>query len=114
MAFPQRYEQLINFIVGMCPGPDKFAHVNAGIALWLGSALILRRPLHSLWPLTVIIVLEVANEVVDFFAHDAWHWQDTIADAVATWFWPLVLSACLSGIPGLVRLRIGSDALPTD
>lgn len=108
MAFPHEYERVIGQIVALCPAPDKFAHMTCGLVLWLLSAVVMSRPLYSWPPLLVIVVLEVANEYVDFLANHSWRWPDTIPDAIATWFWPFVLSFCLNKMPllrGGVRIR---------
>jgi hypothetical protein len=41
-------------------------HVYAGCFLQLGSALIMRRSLRSLWPWLVVLGVEFANEVNDY------------------------------------------------
>jgi hypothetical protein len=102
-SFALRYEQLITWIVSACPAPDKFAHTYAGLGLWLGAAILLRRPLRSPLPLAIVIVLEVANECVDRVAHGGWMWHDTLGDAGATWFWPIVLTAALRRVVVLRR-----------
>jgi hypothetical protein len=104
MALPQHYEQLIDQITSLCPPPDKFAHLTAGLLFWLVGSLLMRKPLYSRWPLALIVALEVANEYMDFLAHHSWRWPDTLGDAAATWFWPFVLSFCMARWP---RLRSG-------
>ena len=105
MPYALRYEAVISWIVGLCPQPDKFAHTYAGLAIWLGAALVFRRPLHSWVPLGVVVLAEVANECVDRVAHGGWFWPDTLGDAAATWFWPLVIGLTLRFNPTLRRAR---------
>lgn len=105
MTFVQRYEQGIDQLVSLCPSPDKFAHQTAGLLFWLLSAMVLRKPLYSRGPLAVVVLVEGANEYIDFLAHGAWRWPDTIGDAAATWFWPFALSFCLSRFPRLRGAR---------
>lgn len=102
-TFALRYEHLIDGIVSICPGPDKFAHICAGLVLWLGSAMLLRRPLRSPLPLAIVVLLEVANECVDRVAHGSWMWRDTLGDAAATWFWPVLLTVALRRMAVLRR-----------
>jgi hypothetical protein len=103
MVFATRYEAAITWIVSLCPPPDKFAHTYAGLAIWLVAALVLRRSLASVAPLLVVILAEVANEIVDRFAHGSWMWPDTLRDAAATWFWPLLLAGLMRWVPFLRR-----------
>ncbi|WP_156135577.1 hypothetical protein [Novosphingobium malaysiense] len=98
-----RYEHAINWIVSLCPQPDKFAHTYAGLGIWLLTGLISRKPLSSLWSLLPVVVLELANEAMDRVAHGAWQGRDTVRDMAATWFWPFVLCFCLRAFPGLSR-----------
>ncbi len=98
-----RYEQFTAWIVSLCPAPDKFAHTYAGLAIWLGSAILLQRPLRSPVPLAIVIALEVANECVDRVAHGSWMWRDTLGDAAATWFWPILVTAALQRVKPLRR-----------
>jgi hypothetical protein len=105
MNFFEQYEHAIGQIVLLCPAPDKFAHVFAGLILWLGSALTLRRHLASLVPLAVVVLFETGNEIIDFFAHGGWEWHDTLGDAAATWFWPAVLWAAVRLCPWLTDAR---------
>jgi hypothetical protein len=87
-AFAVRVEQIQ-------VAPDKFIHVQVGLAIWCLSALVLRRSLRSPVPLAICILAEVANEVLDRMAAGSWKWGDTAGDALATWFWPVVLFAIL-------------------
>jgi hypothetical protein len=103
MDFPSRYEAAIGWIVARCPAPDKFAHCYAGLLIWVAAALILRRPLRSSRPVAVVVLAEVVNEVIDRFAHGAWLWRDTLGDAAATWFWPVLLTGLLRWVPRLRR-----------
>ncbi|HWU02008.1 MAG TPA: hypothetical protein VN222_04645 [Novosphingobium sp.] len=95
MSFALQYERLVVWLVGFCPAPDKFAHMCAGLGIWLAAGLFLRRSLASVVPLLVVVAAEVANECVDRVAHGGWMWHDTLADAASTWFWPAVLFLAL-------------------
>jgi hypothetical protein len=53
----------------------------------------------------VVGVLETGNEIIDFFAHGGWEWHDTLADAAATWFWPVVLWSAVKLCPWLTNTR---------
>ena len=97
-------------IVARCPAPDKFAHTYAGLTIWLVSAVVLGKPLSSVWPLATVVAAELGNEIMDRFAHGSWMWHDTLTDMAATWFWPMVLSLAFKVRPLLTAAnrRIGS------
>jgi hypothetical protein len=103
MNFAKQYELVISWVVGHCPYPDKFAHSYAGCAIWLVAAIVLNKPLRSIWPLAVVVAAEVGNECIDRIAHGSWMWPDTLGDAAATWFWPVVITLALRQFPRLRR-----------
>ncbi|MXO67084.1 hypothetical protein [Altericroceibacterium endophyticum] len=104
-TFPEHYQAAAQAVVALCPGPDKFAHMCAGLGIWLIAAILLRKPLHSPWPLAVVVAAEIANEYVDFLAYNSWRWNDTVFDALATLFWPAVLALALRKMPVLRKAR---------
>lgn len=72
-------------------GPDKFVHVQVGLAIWCLSAIVLKRSLRSLLPLALCFLAEIGNELLDRRYSGSWNWPDTAGDALATWFWPVAL-----------------------
>ncbi|TCM19001.1 hypothetical protein EDF56_104536 [Novosphingobium sp. PhB165] len=101
MDLVHQYERAIDWIVSLCPQPDKFAHTYAGLTIWLIAAILMRRKLSSPWPVVVVAVAEAANEYMDRLAHGSWRWPDTIGDAIATLFWPLIIMMALRLRPAL-------------
>ena len=101
MILISTYERLIDWIIAHAGGADKFAHVSAGLAIWLAAAIFLRRPLYSIRPLIVVAVAEAVNECIDRVAHGSWRWPDTRGDIAATMFWPTVLALALAYVPYL-------------
>ena len=91
MGFDHIYHAVAVRIAHLGVGPDKFVHVQVGLAIWCLSAWILRRPLGSRAPLAVVIAAEVANEIMDRHYTGSWNWPDTLGDAASTWFWPVTL-----------------------
>lgn len=71
-------------------------HIHLGLAIYLLTSLLLRRPLGSIVPWLVVAMLELANEASDFMRYyvSAWPWTatNTIEDVVNTLFWPTVLA----------------------
>jgi hypothetical protein len=70
-------------------------HIHLGLAIYLLTCLLLRRPLGSTLPWLVVVLLELTNELSDFLRYyvSAWPWTatNTIEDLVNTLFWPTVL-----------------------
>ena len=91
MILDHLYHAVAGRIQTLRIGPDKFVHVQAGLAIWSVSAIVLRRPLRSPLPLAVVILAETLNEIADRHYTGSWNWPDTIGDATATWLWPVAL-----------------------
>lgn len=101
----QRYELAIQRLVDAAPEIDKFVHMFAGLAVWLVSAILLRRPLRSRAPMLILVLIELANEWIDYLAGRSLGWGETLADMAATWFWPAVLTSAFGLAPWLVAER---------
>ncbi|MCJ2188723.1 hypothetical protein [Novosphingobium beihaiensis] len=101
MEFFQHYEAAVDWVVNLCPPPDKFAHTYVGLLIWVLTGIVTRRPLYMARTLLPVIGLELVNEMIDRVAHGGWMWHDTLADMAATWFWPFVLCFCLRAFPAL-------------
>jgi hypothetical protein len=55
-------------------------HVHAGILCQLAAALVLRRPLRSVWPWLAVAVAVIANEIYDLQL-DLWpNWDDQLRE----------------------------------
>lgn len=71
-------------------------HVHIGMAVFVLSGLALRKPIGSWAPLLIVVALETMNELVDFARYhlSGWPWTPgpTVADLVATWLWPVMLT----------------------
>jgi hypothetical protein len=70
-------------------------HIHIGLAIFLGVALVFRRPLASWLPWLALLAFELANELMDVF-----YWNgrgigfdlgDSPKDVVNTMFWPTVV-----------------------
>lgn len=79
-------------------------HVYVGLIVFLGAALILRRPAGSPLPWLAAFVAALLGEVVDargdLTSLGYWRWLDSMRDVVNTIFWPtlLVLAARLTPV----------------
>jgi hypothetical protein len=86
------YTKLTEWIVNLSGGSDKFAHTYIGLAIWLGTLIVARRPIGTYWALIPVFLIEVGNECLDRAAVGSWMWHETLADIAATMFWPVVLT----------------------
>jgi hypothetical protein len=88
-------------------------HIHLGLAIYLLTGLLLRRPLGSARPWLVVAALELANETSDFLRYyvSAWPWTatNTIEDIFNTLFWPTVLVVLFRG-----RRAAAARIAPTD
>jgi hypothetical protein len=93
MGFVAHYEAVISWIMWRASfGPDKLVHVFAGMVIWLGAGVVLRRRLGSVLPLVAVGLAEGGNEIVDYVHGVGWTFIDTVQDIVFTLFWPVAIS----------------------
>ncbi|WCT73630.1 hypothetical protein PQ455_18800 [Sphingomonas naphthae] len=95
-ALVKAYHYAGQVIVTWTGQSDKFVHVHTGLLLWLLAALVLRKPLRSIWPFAIVALAEFVNELLDYVFYSAIDQGDTVADVVATLAWPLVLMLALN------------------
>jgi hypothetical protein len=60
------------------------------MAVLLLVRVITGRSLATPWPLLAVYVAELANEIMDYFAHGS-IMPDTLSDVLNTVFWPTAL-----------------------
>lgn len=69
---------------------EDLLHVHFGLLIFVVVAVLFRRRMHSLWPVSMVWAFALANEVIDYFA--AGYSVDLSAlDVVNTVLWPTVL-----------------------
>ena len=72
-------------------------HVHAGLALWLGLALLLRRRLSSVVPLAGVWLAMAVTEIFDISTQwpvrQDWVWQHAASDMAQSLTWPTILWA---------------------
>jgi len=70
-------------------------HIHFGLAIFLGVALVFRRPLASWIPWLALLTFELANELMDVFhLHQGtigFEVGDSLKDILNTMFWPTVV-----------------------
>lgn len=69
--------------------PDAMLHLHAGMLIFLATALVMRRGLHDILPLGIVIIAACGNEVLDRINLGNWNWPDTRMDLFNTIVWPL-------------------------
>jgi hypothetical protein len=84
------YARLILWIGDGTGAPDTVLHIHAGMAVLLFVRVLTGRSLATPWPLLAVYVAELANEIMDYFAHGS-VMPDTLSDVLNTVFWPTVL-----------------------
>lgn len=86
------YHHATDTILAFIGLTDKEAHLNAGLALYVGAQLTLRTRRASLKALIFVVACETANELLDFLFFGSLRWRDTLCDAAATLMWPVCLA----------------------
>jgi hypothetical protein len=85
------YQGLINAIGDGTGASDSLLHVHAGLAILFLARLVTRCSLATPIPFLVVLVCEVANEIMDRLSYGSWRVADTGLDLLNTLFWPFVL-----------------------
>ena len=100
-----RYSQLkeqLGTVTGMS---EDLIHVHIGLAIFVLTALLLRKRMRSPIPLIAVAVFELANEAVDYHAGAGWRPLGSALDVVNTLFWPFVLFLLARRGKGPVSIR---------
>jgi hypothetical protein len=93
MELARLYKSLIDVIVAQA-GSAALLHVHVGLALYLGTLLLVPRRRGGMLALQVVLAAELANEVMDWLAASPqWTWGDTMSDFVLTLMWPAAITA---------------------
>ncbi|GGB27039.1 hypothetical protein GCM10011380_15820 [Sphingomonas metalli] len=102
---PALYQQFIQWIGDGTGLPDTILHIHAGMAVLMIARLVTRRSLGSVVPLSVVIVAEAFNEIMDRLMYGSWRWDDTLGDVANTLFWPTAIFVGIRLRPMLDRRR---------
>jgi hypothetical protein len=87
-----RYHEATDGVLAFAGTSDKAVHVHAGLAIYMLAQLALRTRRGSIDALLAVVLAEAANEALDRLFFGSWRWSDTLGDAVATLFWPAMLT----------------------
>lgn len=89
----QAYHQFVDQIVHALGVSHAIMHVHVGLALYLGTQLLLRTRRASFAALHVVFAAELLNECLDRLASQSWNWPDTASDMLLTMMWPVAITA---------------------
>ena len=69
---------------------EELLHVHFGLLIFVAAALLLRRRMHSNWPVGLVWLFALGNEAVDYFAAGYEVWT-SVLDILNTVLWPTIL-----------------------
>jgi hypothetical protein len=102
---PALYQRFILWLGDGTGLSDTVLHIHAGMAVLMLARIVTQRSLGSLVPLSVVVVAEFFNEVMDRLYYGSWRWTDTLGDIANTLFWPLVICLAIRLRPIIGRYR---------
>jgi len=73
-------------------GSDDLLHLNVGLAIWVLTAVLRGGRFSARANLLPLVVLEGANEIIDFIDGAGWSLADTIGDVLWSLLWPFVIT----------------------
>lgn len=87
--------EAVKQVTGM---PAEMLHIHAGMAIYLIAQVLLGSRRASWMALSIVLEVELFNEVMNYLYHGSWRWADTSTDIALTLFWP-----CLCVFAGKYR-----------
>jgi hypothetical protein len=103
------YHALTGAIVDLFGGSETLAHVNVGMAVYLGLQVLLRTRRGSWRALEILFAFAVANEVLERLHSGDWRMVNTLGDLAAVMAWPVAAYA----VSRFRRHRWAADQLRT-
>jgi hypothetical protein len=89
LAYAERYSAAKRALGQTFGVTDNLLHVHVGLAIFVVTALLLRRRMRSPWPLAVVTLFALLNEGVDYLTPQTSDFS--VFDVMNTVFWPGVL-----------------------
>ena len=88
--------QTIKLLIISITGLSRDAlHIYTGLITMFTAALILRRPLWTIVPLVMVLLVCVLGETIDMYDDIAfrgyWKWGSSLHDFLNTLFWPTII-----------------------
>ena len=81
------FKEWLSLTTGM---PEDLLHVHMGLLIFVFFAVVLRRRMHSVWPVSAVVIFALLNEVVDSL-NPGWVFGSSALDVLNTVLWPTVL-----------------------
>lgn len=85
-----RYGGIKNAMSDATGASEELLHVHFGLLIFIATAVVFRRRMHSLWPVALVWTFAIGNELIDYLA-DEWVAFTSFLDVVNTIFWPTML-----------------------
>lgn len=89
-ALPLQYSEFKQWMGDATGASEDLLHVHLGLLIFVVVAVVFRRRMHSLWPVSLVWAFALANELVDYFA-PGWQVDTSALDVLNSVFWPTVL-----------------------
>ena len=90
MTLADTYAALKESMSAATGATEELLHVHFGLLIFVLAALVLRRRMHSNWPVGLVWAFAVGNEAVDSFAA-GYELFPSVLDAINTVIWPTIL-----------------------
>ena len=90
MTWPNIYGEIKQSMTEATGATEELLHLHFGLLIFVAVALVLRRRLHSNWPVGLVWAFALGNEAVDSFATGYELWP-SLLDIVNTVLWPTIL-----------------------
>lgn len=90
-AFIASYAQVKAGLAEALGASEALLHVHMGLAIFVVTALLLRRRMASIWPLALVVAFATLNEVIDYLGLNRAPLTRSATDLLNTIIWPLVL-----------------------
>jgi hypothetical protein len=90
LTLPDRYAALKQAMSAATGATEELLHVHFGLLIFVTVAVLFRRRMHSLWPVSLVWAFALGNEAVDLFA-TGYELVPSLFDVLNTALWPTVL-----------------------
>lgn len=107
MDMLQSYIDMTHALVETAGATHAMMHIHAGLALYLGTQLLLRTRRASVVALGVVTTVALLHEAMERLYYGGWRWADTSGDIVLTLFWPAAIT--LVGLYRRKRWKLERD-----
>ncbi|HKR91477.1 hypothetical protein [Novosphingobium sp.] len=92
MDLAASYHHVTDQILVLTGWTDKMAHLNAGMAIYVLTQLLLRTRRASLPALAMVAFLELGNEALDALFYGELRVGDSLSDIAYTLCWPAIIT----------------------